>query len=201
MRTPRLRNPAKRLQALPDEALVSLAGEGQSQAFGVLYDRHSSAAFGLAYRIVGTRGGAEAVLQEAFLALWRSCERYDDERGSVRTFLLSIVRNRAIDALRRDAPHERRRGGHDEVLATLPSEEHTEGEVERRDRAARVRGALAELPDDQRRVIELAYFSGFTHTEIGAMLELPLGTVKGRMRLGLEKLRTALGPSAAEAWT
>jgi RNA polymerase sigma-70 factor (ECF subfamily) len=161
-------------------------------AFSVLYDRHSSAAYSLAYRMTGTSGLAQDVVQEAFLSLWRSHTRYDHTRGSVRTWLLGIVHNRAIDALRRHSVHASRRASDEGVEDCLDAPERTEVEVARRDEAREVRSALQALPEDQSRVIELAYFGGFTHSEIATMLDAPIGTIKGRMRLGLEKMHTEL---------
>jgi RNA polymerase sigma-70 factor (ECF subfamily) len=136
------------------------------------------------------------VVQEAFLSLWRTGVRYDRMRGSVRSWILSAVHNRAIDALRREM-QSTSRDLHDERLAErLQSPYETAAEAERRDDIRRVRSALDELPADQRRVIELAYFGGFSHSQIAEMLELPAGTVKGRMRLGLTKLRLLLGETA-----
>jgi len=166
--------------------------DGDAGAFEVVFDRHGGVAFSLAYRMCGSRARAEDVVQEAFLSLWRSAERYDRARGSVRSWILSAVHNRAIDALRREVVKEAQDVHDDGLAERLPAREGTELEVERRDDARRVRSALVELPADQRRVIELAYFGGFTHAEIAQMLELPPGTVKGRMRLGLTKLRLSL---------
>jgi RNA polymerase sigma-70 factor (ECF subfamily) len=193
------RKPRKRLEALADEELIACVREGDSNAFGLLYDRHSSAAYSLAYRIVGRRETAETVLQEAFLSLWRSAERYDGERGSVRTFLFGIVHHRAIDQLRRSAVHDQRRSDDETAAERLEAPERVEGEVLERDTAGRLRRAVSELPNDQQKVIELAYFGGFTQTEIASMLDAPLGTVKGRMRLGLEKLRGALEAAEVRA--
>ena len=148
---------------------------------------------------------AEDVTQEAFLSLWRSGGRFDAARGSVRSWTLGIVRNRAIDALRRaSGPAPKLDLDDDGVLEGQASGELTDAEAIRRETAQRVRGALGELPDEQSQVIGLAYFGGFSHSEIAEMLGMPLGTVKGRMRLGLEKIRTMLaermgidGPSGA----
>jgi len=142
---------------------------------------------------VGTRGLAEDVVQEAFLALWRGAARYDGARGSVRSWVLGIVHNRAIDALRRTLVHERRRASDEGLERTMAAEERTDTEAVRNDDARFVRAAMDTLPPDQRRVVELAYFSGYTHTEIAEVVDVPLGTVKGRMRLGLRKLRDELG--------
>ncbi len=191
----------KQLAGLADEELMLRVREGDAAAFAMVYDRHSTSAYSLAYRMCGKRGAAEDVVQEAFLSLWRASARYDAQRGSVRTFILGIVHNRAIDALRRSTVHDSRRASDEGIEERFAAAERTEAEVARRDEAAEVRSALDELPDDQQKVIELAYFGGFTHTEIAEMIDTPLGTVKGRMRLGLEKLRASLGDQAAEAWT
>jgi RNA polymerase sigma-70 factor (ECF subfamily) len=183
------------LRDLADEDLMALVLAGEMPAFEVIYDRHCGVAFSLAYRICGTRSSAEEVVQEAFLALWRNGERYDRARGSVRTWVLGIVHNRAIDSLRRSVVHDRRRASDEGIAERLEAPERTDVEVAHRDEAREVRAALQQLPAEQSRVIELAYFGGFTHTEIAEMLDAPVGTIKGRMRLGLEKLRTTLeGP-------
>ena len=165
---------------------------GAAPAFEILYERHASAAFSLAYRIVGTRSGAEDVSQDAFLSLWRTGARYDSARGSVRTWVLGIVHHRAIDFLRRSAVHSKRRASDDGMEERFEAPERTDVEVVRRDEARLVREAIDRLPSEQTRVIELAYFGGFTHVEIAEMLDTPVGTVKGRMRLGLRKLRDRL---------
>jgi RNA polymerase sigma-70 factor, ECF subfamily len=189
------RTHSSELRELADEELMQLLRRGDARAFEVVYDRHSSAAFSLAYRMVGLRATAEEVVQEAFLALWRSNARYDRARGSVRTWILGIVHNRAIDALRRAMVHDRRRASDEGLEERFETGERTDAEVARRDEAREVRTALDTLPPDQLRVIELAYFGGFTHTEIASMIEEPLGTVKGRMRLGLAKMRDQLDSS------
>jgi RNA polymerase sigma-70 factor (ECF subfamily) len=171
---------------------MQVVQKGDPRAFEVLYERHSGAAFSLAYRMTGTRGVAEDVVQDAFLALWRAGSRYDRTRGSVRTWVLGIVHNRAIDALRRAVVHDRRRAGDDSLAERVEAPERTEVEIARRDEADHVRSALKGLPPEQVQVIELAYFGGFTHTEIADMLHAPVGTVKGRMRLGLQKMRASL---------
>jgi RNA polymerase sigma-70 factor (ECF subfamily) len=180
------------LRLLADEDLMPLIQGGDADAFAVIYDRHSGAAFSLVYRIIGRRSEAEDALQEAFLSVWRSGGRYDPTRGSVRSWLLGIVHNRAIDTIRRASVHDRRRASDEGLEERLAAPERTDTEVIRRMDAVQVRAALATLPDEQVRVIELAYFGGFTHTEIAEMLGLPLGTAKARMRLGLQKLRGGL---------
>jgi RNA polymerase sigma-70 factor, ECF subfamily len=182
-----------RAERLADEDLMPLVGEKDPEAFEVFYDRHGGAAYSLAYRIVGDRSSAEDVTQEAFLSIWRSGARYDRARGSVRSWTLGVVRNRAIDALRRQSGRAPKLAFDDEaVLEQRPAPELTEEQALQRESARRLRGALSELPSEQSKVIELAYFGGFSHSEIAAMLSMPLGTVKGRMRLGIEKIRTQL---------
>ena len=180
------------LRSLADEDLMQLVQRGDARAFELVYDRHSGAAFSLAYRMVGRGNVAEDVVQEAFLSIWRSGARYDRARGSVRTWVLGIVHHRAIDQLRRSSVHDKRRASDEGLEERLESGERTDNEVARREEAASIRSAMDTLPADQSHVIELAYFGGFTHTEIADMLEAPVGTVKGRMRLGLEKLRNQL---------
>ena len=179
--------------------VIEAAGDDAAAAFRVIYDRHSSAAFSLAYRMVGRRGPAEDVVQEAFVSLWRAGDRFDAGRGSLRTWVLGIVRNRAIDGLRRSTVHDSRRASDEGIAERLVAPESTEREVVRRDEAAGVRAALGALPPDQLKVIELAYFGGFTHTEIADILDTPLGTVKGRMRLGLQQLRGVIEGAEPDA--
>lgn len=166
--------------------------EGDAKAFEVLVDRHGGPAFSLAYRMCGSRTRAEDVVQEAFLSLWRAGGRYDPSRGSVRAWILSAVHNRAIDSFRRESLRAARPLEESNVAERLASPELTEVEVERRADADRVRSALHDLPEEQRQVIELSYYGGFTHQQIAEMLSLPPGTVKGRMRLGLTKMRISL---------
>jgi RNA polymerase sigma-70 factor, ECF subfamily len=180
------------LRKLADEELMQLVRENDSAAFAVVYERHASAAFSLAFRMCGKSALAEDIVQEAFLSLWRSGARYDSARGSVRTWVLGIVHNRAIDALRRGVVHDRGTISDEGIEEQLEATERTELEVGRRDEAREIRAALGGLPADQSRVIELAYYGGFTHSEIAAMLETPVGTIKGRMRLGLQKMRSQL---------
>jgi RNA polymerase sigma-70 factor (ECF subfamily) len=180
------------LNGLADEDLMGRVQDGDARAFEVIVDRHADVAFSLAYRMCGRRTVAEDVVQDAFLSLWRSGARYDRSRGSVRSWVLSVVHNRGIDFFRRESVRVGKDVSDDEAVARLVSESSTEAEVERRDDAVQVREALSDLPAEQRQVIELAYYGGFSHTEISAMLNVPAGTVKGRMRLGLTKLRVSL---------
>jgi RNA polymerase sigma-70 factor, ECF subfamily len=171
---------------------MHLVQQGDPRAFEVVYDRHGGAAFSLAYRMVGDRVAAEDITQEAFLSIWRSKSRYQRERGSVRTWVLGIVHHRTIDALRRDLVHARRRVDVEGIEEREEAPERTDVEAVRRDEARTIRAAIDTLPEEQSRVIDLAYFGGFTHTQIAEILKLPVGTVKGRMRLALEKMRREL---------
>ena len=185
------------IQRLADEEVMVLLRDGNPDAFEVFYDRHGGAAYSLAYRIAGDRNAAEDITQEAFMSIWRSRTRFDRERGSVRAWVLGIVHHRAIDALRRNSGHQRHRASAEGIEERFEASERTEVEVARREEADEVRDAIETLPGDQQKVVQLAYFGGFSHTQIAEMLDTPVGTVKGRMRLGLEKLRRALAPEEA----
>jgi RNA polymerase sigma-70 factor, ECF subfamily len=193
---PRLRTTARasadELRRLADEELMQLVARNDADAFEVILERHADAAFSLAYRMCGRHAIAEDVTQDAFLAIWRSGARYDRTRGSVRTWALGIVHHRAVDALRRNDVHARRRAGEELVEDSLEAPERTDVQAIENPVGRELRDALEGLPLEQRRVIELAYFGGFTHVEIASMLEEPIGTIKGRMRLGLGKLRDHL---------
>ena len=181
---------------LADEDLISLVQTRDSEAFAALYDRHARAAYSLAYRMMGERQTAEDLLQDAFLKLWRAAGSYRVERGSVRTWLLSIVHNRGIDQLRSSAS---RRRTQERIEASAPRSQPSEAFAQswRNSQREQVREALKTLPKEQLKILELAYFSGYTHVEIAELLGLPLGTVKGRMRLGLNKMRGLLAWEAA----
>ena len=173
---------------LADEDLIALVEADDADAFATLYDRHSRAAFSLAYRMMGERQAAEDLAQDAFLKVWRGASSYRAERGSVRTWILSIVHNRGIDKLRSQAS---RRKTQERVEASALRSQPSEAFAEtwRNSQRDQVREALNTLPAEQLKILELAYFSGYTHVEISELLGLPLGTVKGRMRLGLKKIR------------
>jgi RNA polymerase sigma-70 factor (ECF subfamily) len=173
---------------LADEELIALVVEGDAGAFAVLYDRHARAAYSLAYRMMGEKQAAEDLVQDTLLKVWRGAGSYRTERGSVRTWILSIVHNRGIDQLRSLAS---RRRTQDKVEASAPTSQPSEAFAEawRNTRREQVRKALGTLPPEQLKILELAYFSGYTHAEIAGLLGLPLGTVKGRMRLGLKKIK------------
>ena len=180
------------MDGLGDELLVTRLLQRDAAAFAALYDRHSRMAFGLAYRMLKDPSAAEDVVQEAFLSLWRQAASFQAGKSSFRTWLLSIVHHRAIDRLRRaqnrevsDAALE---GAPERPDATVNVEREVAASIE----ADQIRKALEVLPPDQRRAIELAYFGGHSHSEIAKLLGIPVGTVKGRLRIGLQKLRTIL---------
>ncbi len=181
---------------LADEDLISLVQTNDAEAFAVLYDRHSRTAYSLAYRMMGERQAAEDLVQDAFLKLWRSAARYRPERGSVRSWLLAIVHNQAIDQLRSLSSRRRMQ---EKVEASAPKVQPSEAFSEswRNAQREQIREALKGLPAEQLKVLELAYFSGYKQVEIAELLGLPLGTVKGRMRLGLKKMRGLLLLEAA----
>jgi RNA polymerase sigma-70 factor, ECF subfamily len=173
---------------LADEDLISLVEAADAEAFATLYDRHSRAAFSLAYRMMGERQASEDLTQDAFLKVWRGASSYRADRGSVRTWILSIVHNRGIDQIRSQAS---RRRTQEKIEALAPRSQPSEAFAEtlRNSQREQVREALNTLPSEQLKILKLAYFSGYTHVEISDLLGLPLGTVKGRMRLGLKKIR------------
>jgi RNA polymerase sigma-70 factor (ECF subfamily) len=173
---------------LADEDLISLVEAADAEAFATLYDRHIRAAFSLAHRMMGERQASEDLAQDAFLKVWRGASSYRAERGSVRTWILSIVHNRGIDQIRSQAS---RRRAQEKIEASAPRSQPSEAFTEtlRNSQRDQVREALNTLPPEQLKILELAYFSGYTHVEISDLLGLPLGTVKGRMRLGLKKVR------------
>jgi len=166
-----------------------VAGENDADAFQVVLERHADAALSLASRMLGRGAAAEDVVQEALISLWRTGARYDPRRGSLRNWTLAIVHNRAVDMMRRNSAIDSRAVSDEGLHERLRAPQETHLEAVRRDEARSLRTALDQLPHEQSRVIELAYFAGFTHSEIAAMLDLPEGTVKGRMRLGLQKMR------------
>jgi RNA polymerase sigma-70 factor (ECF subfamily) len=178
--------------ALTDEEVLAALAERDLSALEALYDRYSKVAYSLAYRIVGDRGTAEDVVQDAFLSVWRQAASFRRERGSPRTWLLSIVHHRSIDRLRSsagssaipydDLPQDREDMGKPSIWQQAWN--NVRGDI--------VRRALDRLPTDQKKSIELAYFSGYTQSEIAELMGVPLGTVKGRMRIGLQKLRAML---------
>ena len=184
----------------PDSTLVSRAAGGDERALGELYDRYGAMAYSLACAVVGEHADAEEVVAEAFAQVWRSATGFDPARGSVAAWIATICRTRALDLVR----SRKRRArvveeaavvsDEGESLVFAPSIESTDRSAELTETSAIVRKSLADLPPEQRRVIELAYFGGLSQSEIAEQLSQPLGTVKTRMRSGMEKLRQALRP-------
>lgn len=175
-----------------DEELMAALASKDLSALETLYDRYNKVAYSLAYRILGNAGTAEDVVQDAFMSVWRRASSYRPDRASPRTWLMAVVHHRAIDRLRSAAA----------TAGDVPLEEVPDRpsdappvwqEVWAGQRGDLVRGALESLPAEQKKSIELAYFSGYTHVEIARLMGVPLGTVKGRLRMGLQKLRALLG--------
>ena len=169
---------------------------GELRGIESLYDQYGRLAYGLACRILNDRAAAEDVVQEAFLAVWKNAGQFDNRRGSVRSWLFSIVHNRAIDRIRgtahshNDVPLE----NVEPVIQLNDAWEAVSVELERK----QVQDGMRSLPEAQRETLELAYFKGLTHVEIAQQMGVPLGTVKGRMRIGLEKLRSFLQARGVE---
>jgi RNA polymerase sigma-70 factor (ECF subfamily) len=183
-------------ERLAEARLVERIRQGETEALGELYDRYASTALATALRVVGGKEEAEDVVHDAFVAVWRKIDRFDAGRGSLRAWLMTVVRNRAIDRVRArrvsmdvDDADER------SLLRTGPNP--TWEAALRRASATEIRRALADLPEDQRRAVELAYFEGYTYREVARITEVAPGTANGRLRLALAKLREALGTSAA----
>lgn len=176
-----------------DALLVSRLEAGDAEALRVLYERYGRLVFGMTYRLLGDRQAAEECTQDVFVSVWRNARGYDPSRARVSTWLLAIARNRAIDATRRRAA---RPVDPQADVWTTEETPDTALLVTQADEAQRVAAAMAELPDAQREAVLLAYFDGLSHTEIAERLELPVGTVKSRIRLALDRLR-ALAPDYA----
>lgn len=187
------RRPPEALTRLADEDLLTLVERGDADAFEVIYERHSTVAYSLAFRLLGDRQAAEDLVQDAFLAVWRGAASYASNRGSVRTWMLSILHNRGVDRLRTLAAMARRQDALEQVELRRPDAPDAATLGVESAMAGSVRDELGSLPAEQHEVLRLAYYGGFTHHEIAEMLSLPLGTVKSRMRLGLERLRRGLG--------
>jgi RNA polymerase sigma-70 factor (ECF subfamily) len=180
---------------LSDEALVALVARSDDTAFAELYDRYGRLAYGLAHRVLRDGSLAEDAVQDAFLAIWRTASRFNAERAPARTWILTLVHRRAVDLVRH---HERRRAD------PLPPQHEETGDagadetVWLRLQRDRVRDALRQLPDQQREAIELAYYGGFSQSELAERLGQPLGTIKSRMFAGLTRLRELLEDATSE---
>jgi RNA polymerase sigma-70 factor (ECF subfamily) len=179
-----------------DARLAERIRSGEAEALGELYDRYASIAMATALRVVGGRDEAEDVVHDAFVAVWRKIDRFDAERGALRGWLMTVVRNRAIDRVRaRRATIDVEDADERSLLRTGPNP--TSDEALRRAAAGDLRAALAALPDEQRRAVELAYFEGYTYREVAELTGVPTGTANGRLRLALTKLRDALSRTTA----
>lgn len=177
--------------AAEDAALLDRIAAGDPDALGELHDRYGRVVFGVLYRVLGVPEAAEEVSQDAFHAVWRRAGTYRADRGAVRTWLLAIARNAAIDWRRTKGRRIEREADIDEA-AELVEETRVDDRVIADLRAERVRAAVAELPEEQRTVLSLAFWSGLSQTEISERTGAPLGTVKSRVRLGMAKLRVQL---------
>jgi RNA polymerase sigma-70 factor, ECF subfamily len=177
-----------------DAVLMRLIANSKTEALSVLYDRYARLVYGLALQATGEPASAEEVTQDTFLRAWENAATYQSEKGKVSTWLASIARNRSIDLMRRkQARRENTQVSLDELPSfTLQGNENVENEVDLRSKQRAVRRALAKLPEDQRKALALAYFRGMTHEQIAESLGQPLGTVKTRIRLGMQKLRLCL---------
>jgi RNA polymerase sigma-70 factor (ECF subfamily) len=165
---------------------------GSQDALAELYDRYAPLAFGVALRILGDPARAEDVVQEAFMRVWNHAATFDSQRGSLRTWLLTAVRNRSIDYLRGRAAHERRELELQPEVAEAGQRSDPWRQVSLSLERSAVLEALSSIPAEQRQAVELAFFEGYSHREIADMTRVPLSTVKGRMRLALEKLSSYL---------
>ncbi len=175
-----------------DEELIADLGRGDAEALGLLYDRYRRLAMSVAYRILEDATAAEDCLQDAFVQVWRNHTSFHPERGSVKSWLLTIVRNAAIDRHRGREGRARQDRPIDEVEYLLSENDDPHVQAVDSMQAEQIQAAIRSLPDEQREAITLAFFNGLTHQEIAERMGVPLGTVKGRMRLGLKKMRQQL---------
>ncbi len=182
-----------------DGALVVAIGRWRQEALAEAYRRHAGAVYGLARRVLGDSTLGEEIVQEVFLRLWNTPDRFDPERGSLRSFLLAQAHGRAVDLLRSDTA--RRQREEREARATAEAGYDIEHEVWDLAVADRLKEALATLPEEERRAIELAYWGGRTYREVAATLGAPEGTVKSRIRAGLRRMRGNLADVGSGAWT
>jgi RNA polymerase sigma-70 factor (ECF subfamily) len=182
--------------AITDRQLISAVSAGNVEAFAELYDRYCDRAYRVAVSVCRDDGRAQDAAQEAFLAVWRSAASYRPQQGTVAAWLLTVVRHRAIDVARRNDKHDAHRASDDELDQRAAPDDVCDAAV-KRDDADRLQARLALLPDGQQEVITLAFYGQLSHTEIATRLALPAGTIKGRMRLGLHKLRTNLDQAVA----
>lgn len=188
------------LRETSDAALVVAIGRWREDALAEVYRRHGGAAFALARRLLNDRELAEEILQEVFLRLWNTPERFDSERGSLRSYLLAQIHGRSVDLLRSET--SRRRREEREARESTDFGDDIERQVIDLTVSEKVKEVVAGLPQDERQAIELAYFGGHTYRQVAVMLEAPEGTVKSRIRSGLRRLRTDLAEAGVGAtWT
>ena len=188
----------RELAHLSDEALVALAARSEQSALAELYDRYGRPAYGLALRVLRDEALAEDAVQEAFLAIWNTARRFVPEKGKASTWILTLVHRRAVDVVRR----EQRRRADSLEHAPEAGGGAADEEVWLHLQRERVQAALRQLPDQQREALELAYYGGFTQSELAERLGQPVGTIKSRMFNGLARLRELLGDSTLETtWT
>lgn len=182
------------ISALDDETLIRLIRHGQSEALGALYDRYGRLVFSVAFNAVGDRATAEEITQDVFTSVWEKASTYRPGQAKVVTWLLSIARYRAIDTLRRRSVRLEQHSVDwaEAAPEELPATDGPESAVELHLQQQRVREAIATLPEDQRQALAMAFFEGYSHSQIAAALGQPLGTVKTRIRLAMQKLRTLL---------
>ena len=183
-----------------DARLAERIRLGQAEALGELYDRYASTALATALRVVGSREEAEDVVHEAFVAVWRKIDRFDAERGALRAWLMTVVRNRAIDRVRARRPKMDLEDADERSLLRTGPNPTWEAALARAS-ASEIQVALASLPDEQRQAVELAYFEGYTYREVAELTGVPAGTANGRLRLALAKLREALQGSSGAPLT
>ena len=191
---------SRQLAHLSDEALVLMAARSEESALAELYDRYGRAAYGLALRVLRDPALAEDAVQEAFLALWNSAARFVPEKSKASTWILTLVHRRAVDAVRRE---QRRRADSLEHAPEPASVGGVDEDAWLRLQRERVQEALRTLPDAQREALELAYYGGFSQSELAERLGQPIGTIKSRMFAGLSRLRELLGEPGTEvaSWT
>ncbi len=177
-----------------DEILLRLIAIKKTDALGALYDRYGRLAYSIAYQAVGDRETAEEITQDVFLRVWNSAHAYRADRGKVITWIASIARHRAIDILRRRKIRPESKSVYWDDLLTphIPQQNALEEDIEQLHHRGEVQKAVADLPEEQRSALALAFFGGYTHKEIAEIQKLPLGTVKTRIRLGMQKLRLTI---------
>ncbi len=185
-------------KALEDTTLLELVDQGRAEALSELYDRYGRLVYSVALQVAGERPAAEEITLDVFMAVWEKAALYRRERGKVTTWLTTICRNRAIDSLRRKGSRLERRSvswaeiSHLDRIAATEPDRNPERATDLSMQRERVRAAIAQLPAEQRQALALAYFKGYTQREIAAELDQPLGTVKTRIRLAMQKLKRLL---------